>query len=69
MRMASKICLLLALLLTSFGIWGMHSASGRRTFDEMDGLIPFGALILGVLTLGCAAILVIAQRRARPGGQ
>ena len=54
------IALLLAViggLLLAFGWWGVETAAGRRRYDEMDGIIPFAAGVLGALLLACAAIL------------
>lgn len=43
----------------------METAAGRHRFDEMDGMIPFGAGVLGGLLLvgGVVAGLIAALKR------
>ncbi len=43
--------------LAAFGWWGVETASGRRRFDEMAGMIPMGAGALGVLLVLVALVL------------
>ena len=50
------------LALLAFGWWGVQTAAGRRAFDEMAGMIPFGAGALGAV-LVLAAIVVAAVKR------
>jgi hypothetical protein len=45
---------LIALPVGIFGLWGLFSSSGRKMFDEMDGLIPFFALC------AAGALLILA---------
>lgn len=45
-----------ALVLLAFGWWGLYSPSGRARFDEMAGIIPFGA---GVAGIGCVLLAVV----------
>jgi hypothetical protein len=49
--MARIGCLLLttSVPLMLFGWWGVYTAAGRRAFDEMAGMVPFGAGALGAL--------------------
>ncbi len=63
MRRAALICLFLAMLLAGFAWWGLFTASGHRSFDEMDGMIPFAAGLLGALLAICAAITWGFSRR------
>jgi hypothetical protein len=56
MRRAALICLILAAALAGFAWWGLFTAGGNRSFDEMDGMIPFAAGVLGALLAICAAI-------------
>jgi hypothetical protein len=46
-----------------FAFWGLKSEQGRRTFDEMAGMIPLGVGAMGVLLLlvGCVWLLVRAR--------
>jgi len=47
----------------AFGVWGLFSESGQRVFDEMDGMIPFFALVGSGLLVFLAIILVVIQIR------
>ena len=52
----------------AFGHWGLQTAAGRKAFDEMDGMIPFGARVLGVALLIVATVTaVVSFWRRRPG--
>ncbi len=42
---------IVGLALVGFGFWGLNTARGRRTFDEMAGMIPLAALATGGLAL------------------
>ena len=48
-----------ALLL--FAAWGTQSAAGRRAFDEMAGMIPYGAGALGALLLVVAVAIALVR--------
>jgi hypothetical protein len=67
--MARAIAAVLAVsgaLLLAFGWWGMETVAGRRRYDEMAGMIPEFAGMLGVLLLVAAAVLAliaVAERR------
>jgi hypothetical protein len=63
MRRASWICLVLAALLAGFAWWGLRTEGGQRSFDEMDGMIPFAAGVLSALLTICAAITWGMSRR------
>jgi hypothetical protein len=56
----------LALLTTAglicFGWWGLRTQAGVRAFDEMDGLIPFFAGVLGIIGLCAVAVISLFQR-------
>lgn len=72
MRRAALICLCLAVPLAGFAYWGLFTADGSRRFDEMDGMIPFAAGVLGALLAICAAITwgfsTLRQDRSRSDG-
>lgn len=51
MRTATCILLALAVPLMIFAVWGMFTAAGRSRFDEMDGIYPLVAGVLGGLLL------------------
>lgn len=48
--------------LTVFGWWGLHTPAGMRTFDELDGLIPFFGGVLGLAGLCTGALLVLLRK-------
>jgi hypothetical protein len=64
MRRAALICLVLAVLLAGFAWWGMFTTGGNRTFDEMDGMIPFAAGVLSAL-LAIGAVITWGFSRTR----
>jgi hypothetical protein len=52
-----------------FGWWGLFTPSGRRSFDEMDGIIPAasGLLGAGLIVVGIVlALFVVARGRQDP---
>jgi hypothetical protein len=66
MLWAARVFLLLAAALELFAWWGLGTASGMRTFDEMAGLFPFFAGLLGgALALFGLVLWLIASRRTR----
>ena len=40
-----------------FAYWGINTVSGRRTFDEMAGMIPLAAAPLGVVLIFSGVVL------------
>ena len=70
-RSAARVIVILliaaAAALVAFAWWGQYAAAGRRAFDEMDGLYPFAAGVLGVLLTVAAALAAWwMARRGRP---
>lgn len=64
MRRLALVLLVIAAALELFAWWGLGTQSGARTFDEMDGLMPFFSAILGGgLAAVSAPIWLIARRR------
>jgi hypothetical protein len=56
---------IVAVALLVFAAWGTRTAAGRRAFDEMAGMIPYGAGALGVVALAVAGVLwLIGGRRS-----
>lgn len=51
--------------LLAFGSWSLFTEGGRRQYDEMAGMIPFGALVVGGLLLLSAALVATLRRRRR----
>ena len=68
MRIVAGVLAALGAALLAFGYWGLETVAGRRAFDEMAGMIPFGAQVLGALLLILAAVIAVARsRRGRRG--
>jgi hypothetical protein len=66
MKTAAHILVALTLALGAFGWWGIETAAGRRAFDEMAGMIPYGALVVGCLCLlGAVVLYVLLWQRQR----
>jgi len=65
MKVTAIIIFVLGILSVAYGYWGVFSAAGSRTYDEMDGLIPFAVLIIGIVLLIAFIILNIVIRRRR----
>jgi hypothetical protein len=63
LRIAARLCLAAALALAAFAWWGLETASGRHSFDEMAGIIPFGAGVLAATLLFCAGVAGWLSRR------
>ena len=67
--MLTRVAAILAIagaLLVAFGYWGIETNAGRRAFDEMAGMIPWGAGVLGsVLVVVGATLLAIGRWRRR----
>ena len=59
MNKLATILFVLGVLSALFGYWGMSTEAGRRHFDEMAGMIPFGACVAGGLFTLTALILVL----------
>lgn len=52
------LCLaILGLAGVLFAYWGLETVSGRKAFDEMAGMIPVGAGVVGAILLIAAAIV------------
>ena len=57
MRTVSILLLALAIACEVFAYWGVSTASGRETFDEMAGIIPVAAGAAGFVLALAAAIV------------
>jgi hypothetical protein len=49
MRSAAWALSTLAIACEAFAYWGLETVAGRQAFDEMAGMIPFAAAVLGAL--------------------
>ncbi|MDB5411758.1 MAG: hypothetical protein JWR10_93 [Rubritepida sp.] len=65
MRIASRTCLFLAVILAAFAYWGTSTVGGRKAYDEMAGMIPWGAGLLSVVLAVCAIITWWLAKRMR----
>ncbi|HVG46260.1 MAG TPA: hypothetical protein VM890_16065 [Longimicrobium sp.] len=65
MRTAGAVLEVAGALLAAFGWWGQETAAGLRRFDEMAGIIPFAAGVLGALLLVAGIALDVAAARKR----
>ena len=65
MKVTAIIIFVPGILSVAYGYWGVFSAAGSRMYDEMDGLIPFAVLIIGIVLLIAFIILNIVIRRRR----
>lgn len=66
-RVIVMLLIAIAAALIAFAWWGQYAAAGRRAFDEMDGLYPVAAGVLGVLLAVAAALAGRwAARAGRP---
>lgn len=63
-RILSALLMVCGLACLAFAWWGLETVAGRRSFDEMDGIIPFAAAALGVALL-IAALFLIGLRSVR----
>lgn len=57
MKITVLILVMLGICALGFGYWGSKTMAGKRAFDEMAGMIPLGAAVLGGLLLLAAALL------------
>ena len=68
MRIVAGVLAALGAGLLAFGYWGLETVAGRQVFDEMAGMIPFGAQVLGAVFLILAAMIaVVSCWRSKPG--
>jgi hypothetical protein len=65
-RIVAGVLAALGVALLAFGWWGLETVAGRQAFDEMAGMIPFGAEVLGVVLLLLAAAVAGASCSRRP---
>ena len=61
MRYSALILFVLAMTCEAFAYWGLSTAAGRHAFDEMAGMIPFAASLIGAL-LALGAVVSFWRR-------
>ncbi len=62
--LAALVLLLAAAALAAFCWWGLYTAAGRQRFDEMDGIYPLLAGVVGAMAaLAAGALLLVAWAR------
>ena len=64
MRFAG-IAVLLGFAAGGFGYWGTFTSNGRRSFDEMAGIIPFFSLIAGIAAAIIGLLVMVYLRWKR----
>ncbi len=47
-----------------FAYWGIYTVAGRRQFDEMAGMIPFGIGVLGAFAILTGTVWLIIRARS-----
>lgn len=57
MRILPVLLLTLAFACFAFAYWGLEMPGGRRTFDEMAGIVPLAIGLVGAVLLVAAAAL------------
>ena len=68
MRVTAVLLALSGALLVAYGWWGVNTVAGRRRYDEMAGMIPFGLGVLSALLLAAGVVVaLIAVLKARRG--
>lgn len=66
MRTASFVCSVLAVGLAGLAWWGIFTVAGRHAYDEMAGIVPFGAGLLAAILAVCAMVAWWFGRRGTP---
>jgi len=44
-----------------FGWWGANTNAGRHRFDEMAGIIPIAALVIGTIVFAIGLFLFVRR--------
>lgn len=65
MQYAPHICIAAGTLALVFAYWGMKTDQGRRTFDEMAGMIPLGVGAIGFVLMLIGAIWLFIRARSQ----
>ena len=47
MRKVALMLFLVALACEAFGYWGLNTVEGQHAYDEMAGIVPFAAQVIG----------------------
>jgi hypothetical protein len=64
MRYIPPLLCVIGILAVIYGYWGLNTVAGRRRFDEMAGIIPFGIGVLGALAILAGLIWWIIRLRS-----
>ena len=64
MRYAPHLLCVIGLLAVLFAYWGVNTVSGRRNFDEMAGMIPMAAGVLGVIGIAVGLVWLVVRLRS-----
>jgi uncharacterized membrane protein len=63
MKKAARFILPLSIAMVVYGYWGAFTKAGNRVYDEMDGLLPFFVLIVGLILLIVVLVLIFLMKR------
>lgn len=61
MKTISIIILILSLAFGLFGCWGMFTQAGMKEYTEMAGLLPYFALLAGIILFIAFLILLLVS--------
>jgi hypothetical protein len=56
-----KPFLIAGFIAMAFGWWGANTAAGRQRFDEMAGIIPIAALVIGTIIFAIGLFLFVRR--------
>ena len=65
MGVSAAILIVLAIACEAFGYWGLNTVDGKFTYDEMAGIVPFAAAVVGWIFAVIAVVLLWLKRCAR----
>lgn len=63
MRYVPQVLITVGLIAIVFGWWGLNTVAGRRQFDEMAGMIPLGAGVIGAVALLAGIVWFVVRLR------
>ena len=64
MRYIPHLLIVVGLLALVFAYWGINTVAGRRRFDEMAGIFPFGVGVLGAVAILAGIVWLIIRLRS-----
>ncbi len=67
MKLLSRILLVISIALMLYGYWGVFAVSGSKHYQEMDGYIPFMAMVVGAVMFIVRLMLLLVMKKKRQG--